>query len=65
MTENIKELLLKIQEHKLFFDYDFRLIGGTALSYHLNHRLSEDLDFCFKGKFYTPGVIYPLYDIMH
>jgi len=49
MTENIKELLPNIQEHKLFFDYDFRLIGGTALSYHLNHRLSEDLDFCFKG----------------
>lgn len=25
---------------------DFVLIGGTALSLHLKHRLSEDLDFC-------------------
>lgn len=27
----------------------FILIGGTALSMHLNHRLSEDLDFAFDG----------------
>jgi hypothetical protein len=27
----------------------FVLIGGTALSMHLNHRLSEDLDFAFDG----------------
>lgn len=25
---------------------DFVLVGGTALSIHLHHRLSEDLDFC-------------------
>lgn len=24
----------------------FRLVGGTALSLQINHRLSEDLDFC-------------------
>jgi len=24
---------------------DFRLAGGTALSWHLGHRISEDLDF--------------------
>ena len=27
----------------------FVLIGGTALSLHLNHRISEDLDFAFDG----------------
>jgi len=50
MTEQIKEILPDIQEHDIFKDYDFRLIGGTALSYHLKHRLSEDLDFCLMGK---------------
>ena len=25
---------------------DYLLIGGTALSLQINHRLSEDLDFC-------------------
>lgn len=49
MTDAIKELLPNIQDHRLFSNYDFRLIGGTALSYHINHRLSEDLDFCFNG----------------
>ena len=27
----------------------FVLIGGTALSLHLGHRVSEDLDFAFDG----------------
>lgn len=27
----------------------FALVGGTALSMHLDHRLSEDLDFMFAG----------------
>ena len=46
MTDAIKELLPHIQEHKIFLKHDFRLVGGTALSYHINHRISEDLDFC-------------------
>ena len=25
---------------------DYLLVGGTALSLQINHRLSEDLDFC-------------------
>lgn len=28
----------------------FVLVGGTALSMHLHHRLSEDLDFMYLGK---------------
>ncbi len=46
MTEAIKKLLPYIQDHKIFLNHDFRLVGGTALSYHLDHRISEDLDFC-------------------
>lgn len=49
MTEKIKELLPVIKTHKIFKEYDFRLVGGTAMSYHLNHRVSEDLDFCILG----------------
>ena len=50
MTDQIKKILPAIQEHYVFKDYNFRLIGGTALSYHVEHRLSEDLDFCRMGK---------------
>lgn len=46
MTEAIKKLLPLIQNHDIFLKHDFRLVGGTALSYHINHRISEDLDFC-------------------
>ncbi len=38
MTEQIKKILPDIQEHYVFKDYDFRLIGGTALAYHLQLR---------------------------
>ncbi|MDF1884524.1 nucleotidyl transferase AbiEii/AbiGii toxin family protein, partial [Sulfurimonas sp. SAG-AH-194-C21] len=50
MTEQIKKILPDIQNHYVFKDYGFRLIGGTALAYHLKHRLSEDLDFCTMSK---------------
>lgn len=33
-----------IKRFEIFKDYI--LIGGTALSLQINHRLSEDLDFC-------------------
>jgi len=46
MTEKIRALLPDIQNLSIFSDCGFKLIGGTALSYHLDHRLSEDLDFC-------------------
>lgn len=49
MTDKIKALLPLIQNHVLFDRYDFRLVGGTALSYHIEHRISEDLDFCLQG----------------
>lgn len=46
MTEAIKKILPIIQDQEIFKQHDFRLVGGTALSYHINHRISEDLDFC-------------------
>ena len=49
MTNRIKELLPRISNHPIFTKNDFRLVGGTAMSYHLSHRISEDLDFCILG----------------
>lgn len=46
MTEAIKQILPIIQNHEIFNKHNFRLVGGTALSHHINHRISEDLDFC-------------------
>jgi len=56
MTDNIKQLLPLIEKHSIFTEYDFRLIGGTALSYHLQHRISEDLDFCIAGDLPTDAI---------
>lgn len=50
MTPQLKKVLDKIKNHSIFIKNDFRLAGGTALSYHINHRLSEDLDFFISGK---------------
>ena len=47
MTQELKYVLDKIKNHEIFIKNDFRLVGGTALSYHINHRLSEDLDFFY------------------
>jgi predicted nucleotidyltransferase component of viral defense system len=45
MTNKLKDVFDKIKNHPIFIEHDFRLVGGTALSYHIKHRLSEDLDF--------------------
>lgn len=45
MRDNTRQILNKISHNLLFSQYDIRFVGGTALSYHINHRLSEDLDF--------------------
>lgn len=46
MTEAIRTLLPYIQNHEIFLKHDIRLVGGTALSYHIEHRIAENLDFC-------------------
>lgn len=50
MTPELIKVFNKIKSHELFKKHDFRLIGGTALAYHIQHRISEDLDFAFLGK---------------
>ena len=45
MLEKTKNVLEVLANHQLFKKHDIRFVGGTALSYLINHRLSEDLDF--------------------
>lgn len=45
MLEKTKQLLDALASNELFKKHDIRFVGGTALSYLINHRLSEDLDF--------------------
>lgn len=45
MLEKTKQVLDVLAQHELFKKQDIRFVGGTALSYLINHRLSEDLDF--------------------
>ena len=47
MTANVIKALEKIQDLNLFND-DLYFIGGTALSYYINHRISEDIDIAKK-----------------
>ncbi|WP_419766179.1 MAG: nucleotidyl transferase AbiEii/AbiGii toxin family protein [Arcobacter sp.] len=43
MTFNVIKVLDKIKDSSIFQD-ELYFIGGTALSYYLNHRVSEDID---------------------
>lgn len=43
MTANVIEALETIKESNIFDDELF-FVGGTALSYYINHRISEDID---------------------
>jgi predicted nucleotidyltransferase component of viral defense system len=43
MTTNVKKVLNKICNDNIF-NNELYFIGGTALAYYLNHRISEDID---------------------
>ena len=43
MTSNVISTLNKIKNLEVFKD-ELYFIGGTALSYFINHRISEDID---------------------
>ncbi|WP_368030596.1 nucleotidyl transferase AbiEii/AbiGii toxin family protein [Arcobacter sp. s6] len=43
MTTNVKEVLNKICNDNIF-NNELYFIGGAALAYYLNHRISEDID---------------------
>jgi len=45
MLPKTKQVLELLSSDSFFKDNDVRFVGGTALSYLINHRLSEDLDF--------------------
>ena len=45
MLKKTKNTLELIMNDDFFLKYDFRFVGGTALSHIINHRSSEDLDF--------------------
>lgn len=47
MKKETEKVLEKIKDFKFFKEKKAVLMGGTALSIHLKHRLSEDLDFMF------------------
>ena len=43
MTINVKQVLDKINNNEIF-NNELYFVGGTALAYYLNHRVSEDID---------------------
>ncbi|MDD5400983.1 MAG: nucleotidyl transferase AbiEii/AbiGii toxin family protein [Sulfurimonas sp.] len=43
MTVNVKNALDKICNNEIF-NNELYFVGGTALAYYLNHRISEDID---------------------
>jgi len=43
MTVNVKKAIEKIYNNEIFND-ELYFVGGTALAYYLNHRISEDID---------------------
>jgi predicted nucleotidyltransferase component of viral defense system len=56
MTDLAKNLLDRIKNDELFKKHQFVFVGGTALSHHIQHRVSEDLDFAFTADI-------PVYDV--
>jgi hypothetical protein len=48
MTLNVTNALESIKSLSLFNDSSFYFIGGTALAYYLQHRISEDIDIISK-----------------
>jgi len=49
MTAKVIEALETIKELTLFKDSSLSFVGGTALAYYLNHRISEDIDIICDG----------------
>jgi len=55
ISEKTRNVFNKLAEEKFLNDYT--LVGGTALSLQIKHRLSEDLDFIFDGNFLKTQLI--------
>lgn len=50
MTKEIKDLLEKIKDSDIFDRHPLYFIGGTALSFYLDHRISYDIDIVSRDK---------------
>ena len=50
MTKEIKDLLEKIKDSDIFERHPLYFIGGTALSFYLDHRISYDIDIVSRAK---------------
>ncbi len=46
MTADVKKVIQKIYNYDLF-ESELYFVGGTALSFYLEHRISEDIDIVF------------------
>jgi predicted nucleotidyltransferase component of viral defense system len=44
MTADVITLLEQIKELEIFETHPLYFVGGTALAYYLEHRISEDID---------------------
>ena len=44
MTANVISLLEQLKELEIFETHPLYFVGGTALAYDLEHRISEDID---------------------
>ncbi len=62
MTTNVIAALERIKESPLFDDELF-FVGGTALSYYINHRISEDIDIV-SAKALNHKIIIPMMSLL-
>ena len=51
-----KELLEAFSKEAVFSEVEATLIGGTAIAYHTQHRVSFDLDICFPNHTTLPSL---------
>ena len=57
MTAAVKEVLDAIKDLQIFNEEALFFIGGTALSYYLDHRISEDIDIISPDKLNYKAII--------
>ncbi|MDQ3193659.1 MAG: nucleotidyl transferase AbiEii/AbiGii toxin family protein, partial [Bacteroidota bacterium] len=60
LSDKTKFVFEKLADEKFLNDYT--LVGGTALSIQLQHRLSEDLDFIYDGDILKTNLIIKFID---
>lgn len=61
LTARTQLVFNSLSEHKIISEFTF--VGGSAIAYHLQHRLSEDLDFFTWHKFLPENITHLIKDI--